>query len=245
MVLYFRSRSCGCRVTWSWWRHQIETFSALLALCAGNSPVTGESPSQRPVTRSIDVFFDLHLNKRLSKPSWGWWFETPSRSLWRHCKVLLSTDSQTRHQDSRTYMTRPINEAPQDIVCYFCRHLGLTKGQLPPGDSHLVLYRVRLYRCGWYWVHVHCVFCVWVLLFFYGDVIWTLRRLISPAILLFVQKLVQACSKQVTKVLYYLIFVMGIILCTKGQWRGNKSIVWHHHFVDKTLLSWIHLQGWF
>ena len=45
----------------------METFSALLAICAGNSPVTGEFPAQRPVTRSFDVFFDLHLNKRLSK----------------------------------------------------------------------------------------------------------------------------------------------------------------------------------
>ena len=60
-----------------WWRYQMETFSALLALFAGNSPVTGEFPSQRPVARSFDVFFDLRLNKRLSKQSWGWWFETP------------------------------------------------------------------------------------------------------------------------------------------------------------------------
>ena len=57
--------------TVSWWRHQMETFSALLALRAGNSPVTGEFPSQRPVTRSYDVFFDLRLNKRLSKQSRG------------------------------------------------------------------------------------------------------------------------------------------------------------------------------
>ena len=71
--------------TTAWWRHQMETFSALLALCAGNSPVTGEFPTQRPVTRSFDVFFDLRLNKPLSKHSWGWWFETPSRSLWHHC----------------------------------------------------------------------------------------------------------------------------------------------------------------
>ena len=42
----------------TWWRHQMETFSALLALCAGNSPVSGEFPAQRPVTRSFDVFFD-------------------------------------------------------------------------------------------------------------------------------------------------------------------------------------------
>ena len=48
----------------TWWRHQMETFSALLAICAGNSPVPGEFPTQRPVTRSFDVFFDLRLNKR-------------------------------------------------------------------------------------------------------------------------------------------------------------------------------------
>ena len=71
----------------SWWRHQMEPFSALLALCAGNSPVSGEFPAQRPVTRSFDVFFDLRVNKRLSKQSWGWRFETLSRSLWRHRNV--------------------------------------------------------------------------------------------------------------------------------------------------------------
>ena len=65
----------------------METFSALLPLCAGNSPVTGEFPSQRPVTRSFGVFIDLCLNKRLSKQSWGWWFETPC-SLWRHWNKL-------------------------------------------------------------------------------------------------------------------------------------------------------------
>ena len=73
----------------SWWRHQMETFSALLALCAGNSPDPGEFPSQRPVTRSFDVFFDMRLYKRLSKQSWGWLFETQSRSLCRHCNGEL------------------------------------------------------------------------------------------------------------------------------------------------------------
>ena len=72
----------GFRVV-PWWRHQMETFSALLALCVGNSPVTGEFPSQRPVTRSCDVLFDLRLNKRLNERSWGWWFETPSHRSWR------------------------------------------------------------------------------------------------------------------------------------------------------------------
>ena len=60
-------------------RHQMETFSALLA---------GEFPAQR---LSFDVFFDLRLNKRLSKHSWGWWFETQSSSLWRHCNDAILT----------------------------------------------------------------------------------------------------------------------------------------------------------
>ena len=47
--------------------------------------VPGEFPAQRPVTRSFDVFFDLRLNKRLSKQSWGWRFDTLLRPLWRHC----------------------------------------------------------------------------------------------------------------------------------------------------------------
>ena len=51
------------------WRHQMETFSALLVICAGNSSVTGEFPEQSPVTRSFAVFFDLRLNEWLCKQS--------------------------------------------------------------------------------------------------------------------------------------------------------------------------------
>ena len=47
-------------------------------------------PSKRPVTRCFDVFFDLLLNKRLSKQSRGWWFDTLSRSLWHHCNVYIT-----------------------------------------------------------------------------------------------------------------------------------------------------------
>ena len=72
---------------YSWWRHQMEIFYGLLALCAGNSPVTGDFSAQRPVTRSFDVFFDLRLIKRSGKQSWGWCTETSSRPLWRHCNV--------------------------------------------------------------------------------------------------------------------------------------------------------------
>ena len=63
----------------------METFSELLAICAGNSPVPGEFPAQRSVTRSFDIFFDLRLNKRLRKQ----WLmiETSSCPLWRHSNV--------------------------------------------------------------------------------------------------------------------------------------------------------------
>ena len=67
----------------AWRRHQIETFSVLLAIWEGNPPVIGGFPSQRPVTRSFDVFFVVRLNKWLSKQSRCWWFETSWRSVWR------------------------------------------------------------------------------------------------------------------------------------------------------------------
>ena len=57
-------------------------FRVIGTLC-GEFTGPGEFPTQRPVTRSFDVFFDLRLNKRFSKQPWGWWFETPSWSLWR------------------------------------------------------------------------------------------------------------------------------------------------------------------
>ena len=82
------------------WLILIETCMKYLMMTSSNGnifrvtgPLCGEFtgrrwiPSQRPVTRSFDVFFDLRLNKRLSKQSWGWWFETPSRSLLRQCNV--------------------------------------------------------------------------------------------------------------------------------------------------------------
>ena len=45
------------------WKH----FSALLAICEGNPPVTSGFPSQRPVTRSFDVFFDLPEKKTIAQ----------------------------------------------------------------------------------------------------------------------------------------------------------------------------------
>ena len=76
-----------------WWRHKMETFSALLASCEGNPPVTGGFPSQGSVTRNFDVLFDLRLHKRFSKQWRPWWFETPSLSLWRRDNALMSLPS--------------------------------------------------------------------------------------------------------------------------------------------------------
>ena len=63
-------------------------FRATGPLC-GEFTGPGEFPTQRPVTRSFDIFSGLRLNKQLSKQPWGWWFETPSWSLWRHCNVSV------------------------------------------------------------------------------------------------------------------------------------------------------------
>ena len=68
-------------------------------------PLWGETTGHRwilhtkPVTRSFDVLSDLRLNKQLSKQSWGWWFETPSSPLWRHCNV----DTLRPGQDGRHF----------------------------------------------------------------------------------------------------------------------------------------------
>ena len=97
-----------------WWRHQMEIFSALLALSAGNSPVTGEFPSQRPATRSFDVCLICAWIKPLSKQSWGWWFETPSGSLWRHCNggalyiFCFAIDMTMLRHKNAFHVTRPL-----------------------------------------------------------------------------------------------------------------------------------------
>ena len=97
----------------------METFSALLAICAGNSPVPGEFPAQKPVTRSFDVFFDLHPNKRLSKQSWGWWFEMLSRPLWRHCNDLylykLVKSSGAKNED---YLISDVSAKPERCLAH-------------------------------------------------------------------------------------------------------------------------------
>ena len=72
----------------------------------GNPPATGGFPSQPPVMWSYDIFFDLHLNKRLSKQSRRRWFETSLRSLWRHCNVHIHQINFT--DTAKTYPYGPV-----------------------------------------------------------------------------------------------------------------------------------------
>ena len=83
-------RACGrlyLELASSWWRHQMEIFSVLLVIYAGNSPVTGEFPAQRPVKRSFDVFFYLLMNK--------WWVNNGEvgdlRRQWAHYDVSVTS----------------------------------------------------------------------------------------------------------------------------------------------------------
>ena len=94
----------------------METFTALLALCEGNPPVTSGLPSQGPVMQSSNVFYVL-LNKRLSKQSRCWWFETPWHSFWRHNSGL------NRHADN-TYFSNTLIISDGSVTTDICIHYG-------------------------------------------------------------------------------------------------------------------------
>ena len=90
----------------SWWRHQMETFSVLLALCVGihRSPVNSPHKGQ---WRGA-LMFSLICNRCLNKQPCGWWFATPSGSLWRHCNVWNATQSPA-------YIARAMNNFPRRV----------------------------------------------------------------------------------------------------------------------------------
>ena len=119
-------------------------FSALLAIRAGNSLVTGEFPAQGPVTRSFEDFFNLYLNTWMSKQWWCWWFETPSRLSWRHCnavpKIYVLPFSHV------SYFKESVNAMPSQSVTYVAtKYLRVTL-------MHLSISSVGdIGRwCGWY-----------------------------------------------------------------------------------------------
>ena len=95
LQFYAKPSFCLCErvlLDWGAWDYLMmassngNIFRVTGPLC-GEFTGPGEFPTQRPVTRSFDVFIDLRLNKQLSKQPWGWWFETPPWSLWRQCNV--------------------------------------------------------------------------------------------------------------------------------------------------------------
>ena len=128
----------------------METLFTLLALCAGNLPVTGEFLSQRPVTMSFDVFYDL----RLIKQSWRWWFETSSRTLWRHCNVMregrradvsrrivIYIPNECRLNVYQAFISSNFNYC--DIVWHLCSNRSTYKIE----KVHKNALRVTLYYC--------------------------------------------------------------------------------------------------
>ena len=142
----------------------MEPFSALLALCEGNSLVTVEFPTQRPVTRSFGVFLELRLNKRLSKQPWGWWFESLSRPLWRHRNDNLQCSRRCPYNIMSIF---PCFERPHDSAA-FCA--GFVHCKI---WYDVIWYDMTLHGMTWYLIYVIfdivnclfinlCVYDVWI-----------------------------------------------------------------------------------
>ena len=99
----------------------METFSALLAICVGNSPVGSEFPAHRPVTWIFDVFLDLRLNERLSKQLRGWWFKTQMHPLWRHSIDLgPPSNRENNQQNGNMLMPEPFTKNKYLLVYSLC-----------------------------------------------------------------------------------------------------------------------------
>ena len=110
----------------------------------------GEFPTQRPVTRSFDVYFDLHPNKRLSNQSWGWWFETQSGPLWRHRSVNTTSSHFHVHKDSHDRDKAVVRRS----VLYHGIHMSLSR-----------FLHIGIHLCSILWtfvkvVHLHVYCCV-------------------------------------------------------------------------------------
>ena len=107
VFLQQQSRHVTLLGLYSWWRHQMDAVSALLAICAGNSLVTGEFPAQGPVTRSFDVFFALRLN--------GWVNNREAGDLRRH---RAHYDDTVMSQSGRTsYPHELVQSRSREIDC--------------------------------------------------------------------------------------------------------------------------------
>ena len=77
----------------------MKIFSALLALCAGNSPVTGELPSQRPVARRFDA--------------------GDFRRHWRHCSDLVGYGCVNLQRHQWLVMSKTIGVLSLRMACKY------------------------------------------------------------------------------------------------------------------------------
>ena len=99
----------------------------------------GEFPSQRPVTRSFDVFFDQRMYKSLSKQPWGRWFETPSWSLWRHCNQYTKNYNINKPKQNKT----AFNFMGCSITTVYTRHPSLVNKYLFCVRKHSFMVKQR------------------------------------------------------------------------------------------------------
>ena len=133
----------------------------LLALSEGTPPVTGGLPSQRPVTWISDLFFDLHLNRRLGKQSRHRWFEKPWHSLWRHYNGFHQQHLQQNCFSLVLRFYRRNNKDAQDRSVN-CMHIRPTNNQvcnnfvIPTVTMNLPRYQTSWQR-DWYlilWIRI-------------------------------------------------------------------------------------------
>ena len=123
--------------------------------------VRGIHRSQRPVTWCFDVFFVLCLRKRLSKKSRHRWFETPSRSIWRHYNTYLRHRTYHCCTNAASFSLLP----PQSAMDGWCinrrtwrhdafTHLGVKKmtDSLPTASSNIFISR-KIFA---FWFKFHC-----------------------------------------------------------------------------------------
>ena len=102
--------------------------------------VTG--PLWRPVTQSFDVFFDLRLNKRLSKQPWGWWFETPSLSLWHQCNENKFTC------EARLSQEEPFASSKLSYSWWYSLHNNLRSVTLGSTSNEIVVAMEKFEKCA-------------------------------------------------------------------------------------------------
>ena len=135
----------------------MEAFSLSLIICTGNSPVTGEFPTKKPVTRIFDVFFGLRLNKWLSEQWWGWWFETPLRPLWLTVTKgqlkwwswqLLGFSLSTHPMADQWHGRRSAQKISHSLAWIMQRHLP-AKFSCTRGDVTTRILTREVFNCYW------------------------------------------------------------------------------------------------